>query len=655
MVNQHISDFFEINSGVKQGCPLAPLLFTIATQPLQATLRAELSFHGIHFHGYRMTHRLYADDTTLFARDEQDARVAMNIVQLFCSASAMALNFPKCKILLLNLTGCVIFDPGSHSQDNVQMAILSDDDFEPLLGMKMNPLASQEGLLECLEQKMRDKVAKWTDRNIPLMTKVSIVKMSFTPLLWYLWTFLRIRDQHVVAMSRLIDRFIWNGAPLRLKQTEGYRPVRDGGLSVPDLEATRCAIKAKLVQRVLVGCCSPILRHLFLSEASALWLRTRADGSNLSHSALHGPFPKSYLGSGIVGECLYYWSLYRIKRIGNHAPPEIGDWFCLVNPNPARTLPSEAFRLTAAPAPMRADCYSLDHRGCYRLKRDPSGNAVQLQAVPPVTQTLCVKEMVTSSDRWFIPIGFGSGDIPSPNQDLLLLNRLHGAALPRNRTMLSDLSFRKAEQKSLSILQLTANPAHSVFHKWFGQEKQLSKLLRWLRQAPIGPDHKSFIIRFLHKKTYAGHPGPACQHCGQFRAASEFEHEQFGCQLTTATHIYFVRQMATWFGIPERPLIPLLDRLFIPCSLDKPFALPWNVAYWLLRHAIYSCGVVTKLNRSLLSPGLIVLKWRRYLLEFLSVISRSEVHAEKFSCNGRWLRSTVERRYLLSVEFLPLL
>ena len=201
-------------------------------------------------------------------------------------------------------------------------------------------------------------------------------------------------------------------------------------------------------------------------------------------------------------------------------------------------------------------------------------------------QALSVEEIITSSDRWFIPIGFGSGDIPFPDQDLLLLNRLHGTALPPTCTMLSDLTFRKATQKSLSILQLTADPAHSVFYKWLGLEQQLSKLLRWLRKAPIGPDNKSFILRFLHKKTYAGQPGRDCQSCGQPGAASGFEHELFVCRLTTATLIYFTRQMAVWSGASERQLsndwtvylslVPSTNLLLCPGMLhigffDPPF------------------------------------------------------------------------------------
>src|SRR6185312_6730084 len=197
---------------------------------------------------------------------------------------------------------------------------------------------------------------------------------------------------------------------------------------------------AKIVQRVLTSCCSPILRHLFLFQASALWLRTKADGSNLSHSALHGPFPKSYLDSGIVGECLYYWSLFRIKYTGAHASPVAGAWFYPARPMPARTVPVDVFKLTTAPV-LEADCYSLDRLGCYSPRLDPSGSAIQLQALPRSMQALSVEEMITSSGRWFIPIAVGAGDIPSPAQDLLLLSRLHGAVLPHSLTMLSDLSF----------------------------------------------------------------------------------------------------------------------------------------------------------------------------------------------------------------------
>jgi hypothetical protein len=47
MVNQHLSPLFDVTSGVKQGCPLAPLLFAIATQPLQRALVEDIEYHGI--------------------------------------------------------------------------------------------------------------------------------------------------------------------------------------------------------------------------------------------------------------------------------------------------------------------------------------------------------------------------------------------------------------------------------------------------------------------------------------------------------------------------------------------------------------------------------------------------------------------------------
>lgn len=60
---------FLLQRGTRQGCPLSPLLFNIAIEPLAIWLRSHDAFKGITRHG--MVHKLslYADDLLLYVSD----------------------------------------------------------------------------------------------------------------------------------------------------------------------------------------------------------------------------------------------------------------------------------------------------------------------------------------------------------------------------------------------------------------------------------------------------------------------------------------------------------------------------------------------------------------------------------------------------------
>lgn len=66
---------FELKRGVRQGCPVAQLVFVIATQPFMDFLdhcKREKSYKGIHIDGDRAeTYRLFADDMDLSFEDDE--------------------------------------------------------------------------------------------------------------------------------------------------------------------------------------------------------------------------------------------------------------------------------------------------------------------------------------------------------------------------------------------------------------------------------------------------------------------------------------------------------------------------------------------------------------------------------------------------------
>ncbi len=89
-INGYYSGRVEQLGGVRQGCPLSPLLYVLSLEPLMAALRAAESLTGMHLPGSRgMNAKVsaYADDMTLFLTSDQDFETVCKILKSFFEAS----------------------------------------------------------------------------------------------------------------------------------------------------------------------------------------------------------------------------------------------------------------------------------------------------------------------------------------------------------------------------------------------------------------------------------------------------------------------------------------------------------------------------------------------------------------------------------------
>ena len=73
-VNGHISDFFALSRGVRQGCPLSLLLYVLVTEVLACNIRANSNVPGLSLSGLQSLLPClsqYADDTSVIATSNQ--------------------------------------------------------------------------------------------------------------------------------------------------------------------------------------------------------------------------------------------------------------------------------------------------------------------------------------------------------------------------------------------------------------------------------------------------------------------------------------------------------------------------------------------------------------------------------------------------------
>jgi len=105
-VNGEVSGPFPITRSVRQGCPLAPLLFGLVTEPLIRSLyKAQLEdlVAGVRLGNSYLLTKMFADDTILFLEASEDkVKKAWYLLEEYCQGSGQLINKGKTKALWLS-------------------------------------------------------------------------------------------------------------------------------------------------------------------------------------------------------------------------------------------------------------------------------------------------------------------------------------------------------------------------------------------------------------------------------------------------------------------------------------------------------------------------------------------------------------------------
>ena len=166
---------FLLKSGIRQGCPLSPLLFNIVLEVLATAIREEKEMKGIQIGKEEVKLSLFADDMILYIENPRDfTRKLLELINEYSKFAWYKINTQKCLAFLYTN------DEKTEKEIKETISFTTATKRIKCLGINL-PKQTKDLYTEnykTLVKEIKDDTNRW--RNIPCLWigRINIVKMS---------------------------------------------------------------------------------------------------------------------------------------------------------------------------------------------------------------------------------------------------------------------------------------------------------------------------------------------------------------------------------------------------------------------------------------------------------------------------------------------
>ena len=241
--NGHASDFFLLERGVRQGCPLSGLLFVVGIELLARALKKDPTIKGIKVDQKEIKITQYADDTTVLVRDLDSVTQLLKRLDEFKHISGLEINTNKTEALWL---GCW------RSRKDKPFGFKWPQKPVYALGIHFSYDSEQANTLN-FEEKVRSlekTLNNWKKRKLTLLGRINIVKTLGLSKLIYCSSLLAVSKSLIDRINKIIFDFIWESKPPKIKKKTIIAEKRCGGLKMVDFEIMERSLKVAWIKRI---------------------------------------------------------------------------------------------------------------------------------------------------------------------------------------------------------------------------------------------------------------------------------------------------------------------------------------------------------------------------------------------------------------------
>lgn len=245
----YLSRAFKMERGVRQGCPISPLLFIITVELLARDIRENDNIKGIAINDDYppIKIKMYADDTTLFLKDMIDYREVLSRIKAFSVFSGLCLNKRKSYCMILGdktQTGRVKFDIKFVNSIKILGVTFSNE---------KDSIDNSENIDTKIFQ-LKRMCKLWSRRKLTLIGKITLLKALGLPLFIYTMQSIGIRDDKLKEIEKVFFNFIWLNndgkiVPDKVSRQTICSNYYKGGLNMIDIKKFQTSFLLKWADR----------------------------------------------------------------------------------------------------------------------------------------------------------------------------------------------------------------------------------------------------------------------------------------------------------------------------------------------------------------------------------------------------------------------
>ena len=245
--NGHLSKNVLLQRGVRQGCPLSPLIYCLVAETLGNIIRNNKKIDGLSLPGSKMVVKIsqYADDTTLFLRNNFSVDEALSCIKLYERGSGSKVNYDIGKSCgkWFNKPHYVSSSPSSSLQ-------WTNGPFEVLGLLFGTDTAISDCWIKRVE-KVTGRLQAWKHRSLSLKGKTLIINSIALSGIIFVGTVFNLPLPIEKQINQTVFRFLWSEKNELVQRNTMYLPIDQGGQGVTDIKRKVKALHLKFLQHII--------------------------------------------------------------------------------------------------------------------------------------------------------------------------------------------------------------------------------------------------------------------------------------------------------------------------------------------------------------------------------------------------------------------